>query len=69
MTHAELIDALRLIDGLVDVTGGIGERPNFHVRRNPYLHFHRTPDSEIYRREGRRRPERRLRAGVGLNPE
>jgi len=48
MTHAELVEAMRLVDGLVDVTGGIGERPNFHVRMKPYLHFHRTPDGEIY---------------------
>src|SRR5262245_57770266 len=48
MTHAELVDALRLIPGLVDVTGGAGDRPNFHVCRKPYLHFHRTPDGEIY---------------------
>jgi len=36
MTHAELIDALRATDGLVDVTGGHGDRPNFHLRRKPF---------------------------------
>jgi hypothetical protein len=48
MTHAELVEALRSIVGLVDVTGGVGDRPNFHVRRKPYLHFHLTADREIY---------------------
>jgi hypothetical protein len=48
MTHAELVEALRLVDGLFDVTGGAGERPNFHVRKQPYLHFHRTPEGEMY---------------------
>jgi hypothetical protein len=44
MTHAELTDALRATDGLVDVTGGDGDRPNFHLRRKPFLHFHPDPD-------------------------
>jgi hypothetical protein len=44
MTHAELIDALRATEGLVDVTGGHGDRPNFHLRRKPFLHFHADPD-------------------------
>jgi hypothetical protein len=48
MTHAQLVDALRAIDGLVDVTGGRGDRPNFHLRRKPFLHFHQTGDGEIY---------------------
>lgn len=48
MTHAELVAELREIDGLVDVTGGRGDRPNFHLRSMPYLHFHRTSEGEIY---------------------
>ena len=40
MTHAQLVDALRATDGLVDVTGGRGDRPNFHLRKRPFLHFH-----------------------------
>jgi hypothetical protein len=48
MTHTQLIEELRTIDGLVDVTGGRGDRPNFHLRHKPYLHFHVTPDGEIY---------------------
>ena len=48
MTHAQLVEELRAIDGLVDVTGGRGDRPNFHLRHKPYFHFHRTPDDEIY---------------------
>ena len=44
MTHAQLVDALRAIDGLVDVAGGHGERPNFHLRHKPFLHFHADPD-------------------------
>ena len=39
MTHAQLVDALRGVDGLVDVTGG-HDRPNFHLRHKPFLHFH-----------------------------
>jgi hypothetical protein len=48
MTHAQLVDELRAIDGLVDVTGGRGDRPNFHLRHTPYLHFHESSDGEIY---------------------
>ena len=40
MTHAQLIEALRSTDGLIDVTGGFGDRPNFHLRQRPFLHFH-----------------------------
>jgi hypothetical protein len=44
MTYVELIEALRGVDGLVDVTVGHGERPNFHFRHKPFLHFHTDPD-------------------------
>jgi len=44
MTHVELIEALRAVDGLVDVTGGHGARPNFHLRHKPFLHFHTDPN-------------------------
>ena len=44
MTRAELVAALRAINGLVDMTGGAGERPNFHLRHKPFLHFHTAPD-------------------------
>jgi len=44
MTYLELIEALRAIDGLVDVTGGHGDRPNFHLRHKPFLHFHIDQD-------------------------
>jgi hypothetical protein len=44
MTHVELIEALHAVDGLVDVTGGDGDRPNFHLRHKPFLHFHVDPD-------------------------
>jgi hypothetical protein len=37
MTHDELVEALRSIDGLVDHGGG---SPNFHFRSRPFLHFH-----------------------------
>jgi hypothetical protein len=46
MTHGGLIDALRDIDGLVDVTGGSGDRPNFHLRHKPFIHFHTGPDGD-----------------------
>lgn len=39
MTHDELVDALRGIDGLVDV--GV-DPPNFQFRSRPFLHFHTT---------------------------
>jgi hypothetical protein len=44
MTHLELVEALRSIDGLEDVTGGLGDRPNFHLRHKPFLHFHERPE-------------------------
>jgi hypothetical protein len=44
MTHEQLLEALRAIDGLVDVTGGHGDRPNFHLRHKPFLHFHADPN-------------------------
>jgi hypothetical protein len=48
-THADLLEALHAVDGLVDVTGGRGDRPNFHLRHKPFLHFHTDPDSgELY---------------------
>jgi hypothetical protein len=37
MTHEQLLDALRAIDGLVDVGR---DPPNFHFRSRPFLHFH-----------------------------
>jgi hypothetical protein len=45
MSHAQLVEALRATDGLVDVTGGAGDRPNFHLRHKPFLHFHTDPAS------------------------
>jgi hypothetical protein len=45
MTHEQLVDALRAIDGLVDV--GI-DPPNFHFRSQPFLHFHRSDDGGTY---------------------
>ena len=44
MTHAELVEALRAVDGLVDVTRGATDRPNFHLRHAPFLHFHVDAD-------------------------
>ena len=44
MTHQELVDGLRAIDGLVDV--GI-DPPNFQFRNRPFLHFH-TSDEDTY---------------------
>jgi hypothetical protein len=44
MTHVELVEALRALDGLVDMTGGHSDRPNFHLRHKPFLHFHVDPD-------------------------
>lgn len=37
MTHADLVEALRAIDGLVDVGH---DPPNFQLRSRPFLHFH-----------------------------
>ena len=45
MTHAQLVQALRDTNGLVDVTGGSSDRPNFHLRHKPFLHFHTDPAS------------------------
>jgi hypothetical protein len=44
MTHSQLVDALRSIDGLVDMTGSHDDRPNFHLRHKPFLHFHSDVD-------------------------
>lgn len=41
MTHEQLIDALRALDGLVDVGR---DPPNFHFRSQPFLHFHEHDD-------------------------
>jgi hypothetical protein len=40
LTHTQFVEALRDIDGLIDVTGGNSDRPNFHLRDKPFLHFH-----------------------------
>jgi hypothetical protein len=49
MTHVELVESLRRIDALVDVSGGQDDRPNFHLRHKPFLHFHVDPSSgDIY---------------------
>ena len=48
MTHAQLVEALRSIDGLVDVTGGQDDRPNFHLRYKPFLHFHFDHGGGVY---------------------
>jgi hypothetical protein len=48
MTHAQLVGALRAIEGLTDMTGGRGDRPNFHLRRKPFLHFHLDPGGGRY---------------------
>jgi hypothetical protein len=37
MTHEQLVDALRAVDGLIDVGR---DPPNFHFRSRPFLHFH-----------------------------
>lgn len=37
MTHEQLVEALRAVDGLVDVGH---DPPNFHFRSRPFLHFH-----------------------------
>lgn len=44
MTHEQLVDALRAVDGLVDVGR---DPPNFHFRSRPFLHFH-TLDEGTY---------------------
>jgi hypothetical protein len=41
MSHEDLVDALRAIDGLTDLGQG---SPNFHFRSRPFLHFHDHPD-------------------------
>ena len=41
MSHEELVDALRAIDGLVDVGA---DPPNFQFRNRPFLHFHTTDE-------------------------
>ena len=41
MSHEDLVEALRGIDGLDDVGQG---SPNFHFRARPFLHFHHHPD-------------------------
>jgi hypothetical protein len=45
MTHEQLVEALRAIEGLVDV--GI-DPPNFQFRSQPFLHFHRSDDGGTY---------------------
>jgi hypothetical protein len=45
MTHLQLVEALRSIDDLVDVTKGNDDRPNFHFRHKPFLHFHSDPEA------------------------
>jgi hypothetical protein len=37
MTHEQLVDALRAIEGLSDLGS---DAPNFHFRSRPFLHFH-----------------------------
>ena len=44
MTHEDLVDALRGVDGLVDVSR---DPPTFHFRSRPFLHFHER-DGHIY---------------------
>lgn len=49
MSHGDLIEELRAMDGIVDVTGGSDDRPNFQMRHKPFLHFHVDSDSgDIY---------------------
>ena len=48
MTHADLVNELRAIDALVDVTHNQGDRPNFHLRHKPFLHFHTHPEGGVY---------------------
>jgi hypothetical protein len=44
MTHEQLVESLRAVEGLVDVGRN---PPNFHFRSRPFLHFH-TNDEGIY---------------------
>ena len=44
MTHEQLLDALRAVDGLIDVGH---DPPTFHFRSRPFLHFH-THDDGMY---------------------
>ena len=44
MTHTELVEALRAIDGLDDVGR---DPPNFHFCGRPFLHFH-DQEGRIY---------------------
>src|SRR5262245_5207725 len=41
MTHEQLVEALRAVEGLVDVGRN---PPNFHLRSRPFLHFHSHDD-------------------------
>jgi hypothetical protein len=41
MTHEQLLDALRAVDGLLDVGR---DPPNFHFRSRPFQHFHGHDD-------------------------
>jgi hypothetical protein len=41
MSHEELVDALRAVDGLVDVGR---DPPNFWFRSRAFLHFHENPE-------------------------
>jgi len=65
MTHAELIDALRATDGLVDVTGGHSDLPSTAeaVSALPRRSRRRWP---VCRCQARRRSGCRLRAGLGI---
>ena len=45
MSHAQLVEALRSTEGLVDVSHSSGDRPNLHLRHKPFLHFHTDPIS------------------------
>lgn len=44
MSHDDLVAALRSVEGLMDVGG---DRPNFHFRSRPFLHFH-SPANGTY---------------------
>lgn len=37
----DLVAALRAVEGLTDIGN---ERPNFHFRSRPFLHFHENPE-------------------------